>query len=138
MTRHIPLRLRMKKEQRQEVVEKHPNLGESPVNYTLKTFKAPKDEIKGLSDNQFKQLAKDLMENGCRVPDRELEEKETLDIVLDVRNSSENGRPPLWKGDVKLPDWMQNKQQTGQTENRHTLPQSLRAMLDSNRSETKG
>jgi hypothetical protein len=136
--REVPLRLRLKKEQRQEVIEKHPNLGKAPVNYTLKTFKAPKDDIKGMSNEQFEELAKGITEKGCRVPDRELEEKETLDIVLDVRNDSEEGRPPLWKGEIKLPEWLRGKQQTEQTETAHTLPQSLRTMLESNGSETTG
>jgi hypothetical protein len=121
----------MKKEQRQEVVEKHPNLRKAPVNYTLKTLKAPKNDIQGMSEEQFKELAKQLMKKGCRVPDRELEEKESVDIVLDIRNESEEGRPPLWEGEIKLPEWMSGKQQTNQTENSHTLPQSLRTMLDS-------
>lgn len=138
MTVEVPLRLRLKKSQRPEVVRKHPNLEEAPVNYTLKTFKAPKEGIQGLSDEQFHELVERLMQEGCRVPDRELDEKETVDIVLDIRNESEEGRPPLWEGEIKLPDWMQSKQQTEQTENRLTLPQPLRAMLDSNSSETTG
>jgi hypothetical protein len=128
----------LKKEQRDEVAEKYPNLKKAPVNYTLKTFNAPKDDIKGLSDEQFKELAKQIIRKGCRVPDREFEEKETIDIVLDIKNRGEEGRPPLWEGDVKLPDWMQTKQQTEQTEKSLTLPHSLRTMLESNKPETTG
>ena len=133
--REVPLRLRMKKEQREEVKRKHPNLAEAPVNYTLKTFKAPKNEIKGMSDEQFKELAKQLMNRGCRVPDRELKEEEKVDLVLDVKNNSDAGRPPLWEGKVEIPNWMQGKQ-TEQTKMSVTLPKSLRTLLESNGSET--
>lgn len=97
-------RIRVKKQNKDEVLEEYPNLT-APIWLTAKVISTKKD-LSELKEKKIKKLIKSQLKKGMRTnPDYPFEKKETVDIVPDEPKEEDESREDraLFTGKIKIP-----------------------------------